>query len=228
MKQNDSNVISKYEAAVWMARAVSADGVLSPREMIFLEKFANKFGFDNNLLVGMAQTLAEELTPEVICLGEEYIKGYEFEKFVVGNICSDRQDTPFSVISWRGDKGVNGIFATEDTKPDLRVRCNKFIPYRDFYLECKYRSSIISLSLLKRGQLYRHADISKTDKILAFMIVGLGGTPSSPKHLYIVPLWEWFKKQPDFERYRHIDGSIDDFLYNVICGYISELEKISK
>lgn len=226
MKPNDSNLISTYDAAVWLARMAAADGVLTSNEHKILDNFSKKYGIDLNILISLAKNIASETPPEVICLGEEYLKGYEFEKFVVSKLCTASQNSPFSVIRWRGDKEANGVFASDDKKPDLHIRCARFSPNKDFYLECKYRSSIIPLASLKRHQILRYVDVAKADKKLAFIIVGLGGSPAAPETLYFVPLWEWLRDTPDFEHYRFNGGSLADFIYAVLQDYMAHMNRI--
>lgn len=226
MEQKNLSTISSYESAVWLARMAAADGVITPREKMVMEKFASKFGIDAHMMASLAEILASDLTPEVICLGEEYLKGYDFEKFVVGSICTGRQDTPFSVIRWRGDKSCDGIFSDDDKKPDLHIKCLNIPFVRDFYLECKYRSTPGPLANLKRYQLIRYMDIARADRKLAFIMAGFGGTPSAPDEIYFVPLWEWKKDSPDFDKYRFKGGSLVDFVNMTIQEYQYQMSRI--
>lgn len=107
-------------------------------------------------------------------------KGDDFEIFIVKKISKKH----YFFEDWASDKITDtGIWAASNQNPDLKFRHKK--SKREFYLECKYRSSDnISIS---EAQLKRYKRFGAINSVNVFIIIGTEGTPDSPKNLYLIP-----------------------------------------
>jgi hypothetical protein len=115
-------------------------------------------------------------------------KGDAFEKFVVQNF--DQQY--FTIQEWRSDKYVNGVYAVSNHFPDLEVNFN----YRkenikdSFAVECKWRKSFYqnAIQWAENYQVANYREYASALSIPVFIVIGVGGEPSNPAELFIVPL----------------------------------------
>lgn len=113
-------------------------------------------------------------------------KGYDFEKFVVKKFPREY----FTAITWRGDKYVDGIYASSNRDPDLLME------YRDptrvirFAVECKWRSGFKNgfIQWAKDYQIQNYFEYQRREQIRVFIVIGIGGTEERPSDLYIIPL----------------------------------------
>ena len=104
--------IDLEDVADWLVMLSSIDGQISPREERLLALFEDTHGLRPGLLVAMAQKKAQAAEKEVQLVDRNISRGYDFEKFVVRMLCGG--DNPaFTLLSWRSDKKVDGIFARD-------------------------------------------------------------------------------------------------------------------
>ncbi|NJD78738.1 MAG: hypothetical protein FIB08_16875 [Candidatus Methanoperedens sp.] len=141
-----------------------------------------------------------------ILLTEEnanYTKGVEFEKYVVDLI---NKSTYFSIVDWTRDLSDkhSGVEVESDHGPDLIVRHK--ITNDKIAIECKFRSNLYGdkLAWTVPDKLEEYNHYSRENKIPMFVVIGLGGQPTSPGRMFCIPLWE--AKYPElypsvFERY---------------------------
>ena len=118
---------------------------------------------------------------------ESVDKGDGFEKYVV-NLFDKRY---FSIVQWTTDiNRKHDRFVEADAGPDLTVR---YIPADEiFYVECKFRSGLYEekLNWSNPEQLKRYQDFARENKSPFFVVIGLGGDPSSPECMFCIPLEE--------------------------------------
>lgn len=194
--------ISIDEAVSWLVEAVSADGVLSESESRLLYRFAVKFGLSPEKLIGLAKVSSVMNEPEVVEVSKGYHSGYKFEKFCVENICDTGRRKIFELIKWRGDKRASKIIAKEDKNPDLEIKVYFNDEKSDrLLLECKYRSSL-EFPLFDINQIRRYCRVAKEDNLFTLIAVGLGGKPSMPELLYIMPVFELMRREPRKDMYK--------------------------
>lgn len=209
------------EAAFWLINAVSVDGVLSDRERMLLQNFADMYGLDSRDLEIRSKDLAGKYPDEVILPGKYYIRGYDFEKFVVRSLCGSNG---FRLIKWRGDKSVDGIFAEDDFKPDLMLSCDMITSgikiNVDFYIECKYRSAWNKVPTFEEKMLRRYAEISRQEKKIVLLVCGVGGSPSSPDHIYVAPVGDFLKKEKDFSKAEVSAENLKNYIFKLISDRI--------
>ena len=113
-------------------------------------------------------------------------KGEDFEKFVVKKF----DQKYFNIKEWASDKYVDGIYAESNQNPDLRLEFNHKQTKEEFSVECKYRSSLYNgmLEFAYPDQFKRYQQYEKSQKIPVFIVVGIGGEPTAPAELYVIPL----------------------------------------
>jgi hypothetical protein len=117
-----------------------------------------------------------------------YDVGLEFEKFI-----SQRFDrNSFELVEWRGDKYHEGVYAKSNQYPDMEwVLNHQFAKKSKFAIECKYRKTTdinSSVELCKDYQLNNYKEFEKNKNMPVFIVLGIGGTPTNPEELYIIPL----------------------------------------
>lgn len=113
-------------------------------------------------------------------------KGLDFEKFIVQKFHPDQ----FVVKSWTGDKYVAGRFSEDSRNPDLYLEMKGAAPSASFAVECKWRAGLYrgGIELAKAYQIEHYRAFSKEKNIPVFVVLGLGGQPSNPREVYVIPL----------------------------------------
>lgn len=124
------------------------------------------------------------LPPEL--LDANWIKGYEFEKFVVSKF--DR--SYFSLFFWNGDKQVNGIYPVTSCNPDLEFDYHDSSGPILFAVECKWRGGFVEnkVEWATHDQIERYKTYERSSGRVVFVVLGIGGEPANPSELFIVPL----------------------------------------
>lgn len=156
-----ANTLTIKDVARWLAMMAATDGVVTPSERMLLKEFAELHGIIPNSLLRMAHAIANNVDiPEVEFVNKSTMKGRMFEKFVV-RLTSD--SSRFTHLNWSSDKYVDGILDT--LMPDLYLRHRLDFGTVEYYVECKYRSSLPDGTLDISTQLNRyHRMISANTK----------------------------------------------------------------
>mgnify|MGYP005639836015 FL=1 len=153
----------------------------------------------------------QNLTPEE--------KGIAFEKFIVRKLNKNKL---FKLLHWRGDKidSETGIYPEENTYPDLVVKFSLNEKQVKLAIECKWRKTFFkdSIDIGKSYQIINYKKYQDIQNQPVFVAIGVGGTPSNPKQLFIVPvndfednkisaklLFDKYRKKPDTDFYYDID-----------------------
>jgi hypothetical protein len=114
-------------------------------------------------------------------------KGYEFEKFLTNCL----NDEEYKLLEWRADKYYKGRYPTNNKKPDLEFeRKNILHSNKVFSIECKYhpKPDNNKIHLGKKCKVLDYKSYSRIYNKPVFIAIGLGGKPSNPDSLYIVPI----------------------------------------
>ena len=113
-------------------------------------------------------------------------KGDAFEKYVVKRFSRKH----FKIKEWRGDKYVDGVYAESNRYPDLEIGFTLRDKQDVFAVECKWRKSSFNGELRwgENYQLEQYQKFSEHKNLPVFIIIGVGGSPSDPKYLYVIPL----------------------------------------
>ena len=114
------------------------------------------------------------------------LMGRQFEEWVV---CKFPKEN-YTIKEWRGDKYIDGIYAESSRYPDLEIELKINENYREiFAVECKYLSHLnASIEWTSSEKLAIYNKYAEDTKHPVFILFGIGGTPSSPKEVYVVPL----------------------------------------
>ena len=117
---------------------------------------------------------------------ENHEKGVLFEKYIVGRFGSKY----WTIKEWRGDKGVNGRYSESNMNPDLEMRLSFKDKEYVIAVECKWRKSSYEgkVKWSYPDQLKRYKEYARKNNIPVFVALGIGGLPSSPSELYLIPL----------------------------------------
>lgn len=112
--------------------------------------------------------------------------GVVFEYFVETEIFPD---THYAMVEKTHDFLQNNYRYVESSlNPDFRFRSRK--TNFDFYIEAKFRSSLDSNGMLdwckNIAQFNRYKYVNQYTPV--FIMIGLGGSPHNPDHLYLLPL----------------------------------------
>jgi hypothetical protein len=127
---------------------------------------------------------------KAITLPEEVLKGREFEDFVL-ELFDLNETKSYSLLEWRGDKSLGGISPISNTYPDFVLEYNGGKWKKKIAVECKWRASIprrLSQPLFMSEQIARYHEYSQEKAIYVFIILGIGGEPSMPEKLYLIPI----------------------------------------
>jgi hypothetical protein len=98
-------------------------------------------------------------------------------------------------------------------QPDMEYLFKSGYAEGKFAVECKWRSSFIAgeIQWAKDYQLDNYRKFSAERNMNVFIMLGVGGAPGNPQHLYIIPLNEissLFLSQSQMQKYyRHGKGN---------------------
>lgn len=121
-------------------------------------------------------------------LTENERKGKQFEEWVVSQFLKFPK-SKYTLREWRADRFIDGIYAESTRYPDLELTLNLNDGTHLFAVECKYRSSISdSFEWTSQEKIDIYNKYAQDRHIPTFIIFGIGGTPSSPEEVYVVPL----------------------------------------
>jgi len=112
-------------------------------------------------------------------------KGDKFEEYIVKKL-----DKNFSLKEWRSDKYIDGIYAESNLNPDLEYEFKMNDFRTTFALECKFRQSTYNglIELAKERQIKHYKQYEMERIIPVYIVLGLGGSPTKPSELYLIPL----------------------------------------
>lgn len=123
-----------------------------------------------------------------LTMNDDLLKGREFEDHVL-ELLGVADNDKLTLKEWRGDKSLPGIYPEGNSNPDLVLEYDG----RPFAIECKWRSHMpqdISKELLPSDRVALFAKYSQKNKLPVFLLLGIGGLPSDPDLLYLVPVKE--------------------------------------
>jgi len=120
---------------------------------------------------------------------ENLLKGRLYEIHFAQNLLADEK---YEILSWTSDKGFeNGIRVKSNGDPDFLVQYDNHFT---FAVECKYRSQFYMqeernrISWAETWQAKRYQKYQHEKTLPVFVVMGIQGEPSKPKHEYFVKL----------------------------------------
>jgi hypothetical protein len=109
-------------------------------------------------------------------------KSEAFEEWVLAHMSRQHH----TVKDRRADK--NARYAA-DVHPDMVVALELVDTEYPFAIECKWRNSLMGAGVdLSEEQIARYQRFALDRQMPIFLIVGIGGHPSAPEELFVVPL----------------------------------------
>lgn len=129
-------------------------------------------------------TIASEFPEDVEATPEE--KGKAFEDFIVRLF-----DENTALKRRTSDRFVDGRLDEGSMEPDLLAELRLGSGTYPFAVECKWRSSVKDgeIQWSYEAQRERYEKYAKENDLDVFVAIGVGGEPSSPKKLFVVPLY---------------------------------------
>ena len=135
---------------------------------------------------------------------EELLKGREFEDYVL-SLFNIQENGMLVLQEWQGDKSLGAIRPESNSNPDFVFRYGE----EQFAVECKWREKLkaeLDKDLFPSKRLECYKKFSETRKMPVTIVLGVGGEPSSPELLYVIPLESLFPVMAHTQ-------SIVDFLF---------------
>lgn len=114
-------------------------------------------------------------------------KGLDFEKWVIAHFPKQY----YTLKEWRGDKYDNGTYAESTRYPDLELELNlKSGIQETFAIECKWRSNFKNdkIEWASEESIKIYNQFASDRGVAVFVVIGIGGEPSTPETVYAVPL----------------------------------------
>lgn len=183
----------KNESLTQAIAAVKADGILTPKEEKLIREVAQSEGKNADATIAQIRKELEESEEdrETELIDSNQKAGLDFEKFVVQKF--DRKY--FDIRNWAGDKFVEGRYADTTTQPDIQLSLKLRGDSYPFAVECKWRSVPKGdfVRFANDGQLERYKAFGQQENYPVFIVLGIGGKPSDPAELYIIPLHDLSK-----------------------------------
>lgn len=143
-----------------------------------------KFAGDPKPVPPMAAAAAAPATATPLTDEE---KGLAFEQWVADRF----PKRSFELRHWRSDKiSGTGRYAESNRDPDLEVDLVLGSNRYPFAVECKWRARFNDgiMRLAEPYQVERYKAYAERTKRRVFIALGVGGTPSAPADLFIIPL----------------------------------------
>lgn len=178
-------VIAKDTKINNLIESAIADNYLTSRERENIKRLAKEQGLNyENIINKLESELSASKTEFNRDIQDDNKKkGHDFEKFIVQKF----NKNIFTIKDWAGDKYVNGVYAETSQHPDMKIELKK--EKIGFAVECKWNQKLYNDGFqIKEEQFSRYKRFEETENIPVFMAVGIGGTPSCPDQLYIIPL----------------------------------------
>ena len=118
---------------------------------------------------------------------ENYRKGREFEQYVLQRF--RRREKQFRVINQRHDQlGPSGRPLPDNSNPDLEIEAAWEDKRQIFAVECKFRSNWFTnrtIEWCNERNLDNYRKFSSERRIPVFVVIGVGGMPSSPLEMFV-------------------------------------------
>lgn len=125
-----------------------------------------------------------------ITSSDEAIKGREFEDYVL-ELFNLKNNKSFTLTEWQGDKMFGDICPEGNKNPDLIMRYNEGDVSIDFAIECKWRKVIgknLRTTVFPNEKMDIYRQYNKERNMPVYIILGVGGEPSSPYLIYLFRL----------------------------------------
>ena len=188
LRKPDAVPSTTYQLALEEAIQVAlADGTLSRREENLLRDKAKLAGKDpDELITQLREDLLGLEDAETEIIDTRQRAGLDFEKYVVQKF----NPNFFTINQWEGDKFVAGRYAETTLQPDIQLTLMLNGKEYPFAVECKWRSRTADefIRFAEDHQLLRYEEFEKRTGKSTFIVLGVGGKPSAPQEVFIIPM----------------------------------------
>ena len=117
---------------------------------------------------------------------DHFKEGWDFEQYVIQLFNQDN----FQVHKWRKSERLEDKILLQDcANPDLELIFSRKQKYH-FAVECKWRKKFIKgkINWASYNQINTYRNFENQNRIPVFIVIGIGGEPSSPERLFVTPL----------------------------------------
>ena len=125
---------------------------------------------------------------KALTMNDEVLKGRQFEDYVVSFFDLPHNEK-LTLKEWRGDKTLAGVYPENNSGPDLVLEYDG----HPFAIECKWRNHMpedLEKELLPSDRQNYFQQYIKEHKMPIYLLFGVGGLPTDPNSLHLVPLTE--------------------------------------
>ena len=116
---NNPKYISVEEALDWLTNVAAADGLLTQSERSVIKSFADSYHINAGDIIDKASTALKGVKPEVEIIDYKAKNGLLFEQLIASFLKDKKR---FTLLSWTGDKYVQGIYDQTNLDPDLHIQ----------------------------------------------------------------------------------------------------------
>jgi hypothetical protein len=194
-----------------------ADGYFSPNENLLISKKALELNISKEDVETMiaAELQNKGVKPEVKLIDKLKEKGDEFESYTISKF----NKKYFKLLFWAGDKHIPGIKVDSNSDPDLKFLCKLSQEMQEFAVECKFRSAYFNngIDWAEEYKIKHYRSYQTKYQIPVFVAIGVGGQPSSPNELYIIPLNDirgTFLSLQFLQKYRKLNFTNNEIFFN--------------
>jgi len=142
--------------------------------------------------------------------GSIWATGDLFEQWVAENLFPDEY---FSIVDYTPQReDILGRRIETATTPDFIFRDKK--TQKTFYIECEFRRQTINgkLTVCEQWKLHRYRKLIENDGMKMFFVVGLGGEPCDPEHIFCIDVDNMKWGSPYFSHYNFPKINVEFFI----------------
>ena len=132
---SNQKYISVEEALDWLANVAAADGLIVQSERSAIKSFADSYHINADDIIEKASRALSGVKPEVEIIDYKAKNGLLFEQLIASFLKDKKR---FSLLSWTGDKYIDGIYDQTNKDPDLHIQQIINNQTIDYYIECKW------------------------------------------------------------------------------------------
>jgi hypothetical protein len=173
----------KQESKLIRSEKVKPGSEITNKDIV--DKPSEKQQENQKQTAGIKQSVLQKKEVASNPTDESKRKGDDFEKFVVKKF----NQKYFTLKEWTSDKFIDGVYAENTLGPDLVYQFSLGDISEGLAIECKWRRKLYdNFDVVTTQQIKNYRKFENEKNIPVFLVIGLGGEPSSPEQFYIIPL----------------------------------------
>lgn len=201
--------ISPEETLDLLINLATADGCITASEQEVILEFTSSYDLDGKEAIARANAIVSDMRPEVELIDYRSRNGLLFEKLIVSFLADKHR---FNLLSWTGDKYVDGIYDKTNLDPDLHISQLINGIDVDYYIECKWhhfwqKGENDYFYEMRSYQLERYRRFQRNNHRKVLIAYAYGRTGDNPRGIYLIPLHA-------FRNYR-VNKSVCDAKYRI-------------